>query len=182
MILEKKYNPIKFKVGQIGLKRIIKKTPTRNIRVCSLENIKTAGILFAVNDQNSLEQIRKMLKKMQKREIKTYALGYIPVKKPDDFYLSQKGFNFFSDSDLNFFLMPKSETVQEFINTEFDVLIDIFSEQYLPNSFIINLSRAYFKVGCISENKPFDLMIDVDKQTEPEYYFDQVLYYLEKLK
>lgn len=182
MILEKKYNPIKLKIGQIKLNRIIKKAPVRNVKICPLGNIKTAGILFAINDQNSLEQIRRMLKKLQKREIKTYALGYIPVKKPDDFYLSQKGFNFFSDNDLNFFLMPKSETVQEFINAEFDVLIDIFSEQYLPNSFIINLAKTRFKVGGICERKPFDLMIDVDKQTEPEYYFDQVLYYLEKLK
>lgn len=182
MILEKKYNPIKFKAGKIRLKRMMKKLPVRNVKVCSLENVKTAGILFAINDQNNLEKIRKILKKMQKREIKTYALGYIPVKKPDDFYLSQKGFNFFSDNDLNFFLMPKSETTQEFVNTEFDILIDIFSEQYLPNSFIINLSKAHFKIGGICESKPFDLMIDVDKQTEVEYYFDQVLYYLEKLK
>lgn len=181
VVVTKKYNPIKLKLGQLKLKNYIKKQ-VREVKVCSLSNAKTVGILFAINNQDSLNDIREMLKKMQKKGIQTYALGYIPVKKPDDFYLSQKGFNFFSDSDLNFFLIPTSEAANEFINTEFDVLIDIYSEQYFPTNYIINMSKAGLKVGCFCESKPFDIMINVENKTNINYYFEQVIHYLEKIK
>jgi len=181
MIKQKKYNSLKLKLGKWKLKRLIKNNGRHPI-VCSLNQAKTVGISFTVNNQEDLEKIRKILKRLAERNIQTYALGYIPVKKPNDYYLSQKSFNFFSDADLDFSLIPKNESVKEFINTKFDILIDFGSEEYFPMDYMINMSNAAFKVGWFSSNQPFDLMLNIDKNAGVEYYFDQVIHYLEKIK
>ncbi len=182
MQITKKYNPIKLKVAQWSLRRSVKKGTNRKVKVCSLDSAQTVGILFAIDDRKTLDKVRSMLKKLQQNNIQTYALGYIPVSKPDDFYLSQKGFNFFSDNDLSFFLAPNNEAAIEFMSAEFDILIDLYSEPYFPTNYIIQKSNAKFKVGCTCESKPFDLMIDVQNNTNADYYFEQVLHYLEMLK
>lgn len=181
MVKQKKYNSLKHKLGKWKLNRLLKNN-SREAVVCPLSQAKTIGISFTVNNQDELEKIRKILKRLAERNIQTYALGYIPVKKPNDYYLSQKSFNFFSDADLDFFLIPKSESVNEFINTKFDILIDFGSEEYFPMNYMINVSKAAFKVGWFGSNKPFDLMLNIDKKAGVEYYFDQVVHYLEKIK
>ncbi len=181
MTKEKKYNSIKLKLGNWDLNRSLK-NEDRKVQVCSLEQAKTIGISFIVNAQDDLEKIRRILKILAEKGIQTYALGYIPVKKPNDFYLSQKSFNFFSDADLDFILRPKNDSVIEFINTKFDILIDFSSEEYFPMNYMLRKSKAGFKVGWYGEVQPFDLMLDIDKKANVEYYFEQALHYLEKIK
>lgn len=181
MVKPKKYNSLKLKIGNWILTRSQKKV-NRKVKVCSLSNVKTVGVSFVANNQSDLEVIRKILKDLASRNIQTYAIGYIPVKKPDDFYLSQKGFNFFSDADLDYRLIPKSDAVLEFINTEFDVLIDFGSDGFFPMNYMLSMSKASFKVGWFGEKKPFDMMIDIDHKSGKEYYFEQALVYLDKIK
>lgn len=181
MVKPVKYNSLKLKIGNWVLKRNQKKA-NRQIKVCSLVNAQTVGVSFIVRGQSDLDEIRKILKELASRNIKTYAIGYIPVKKPDDFYLSQKGFNFFSNADLDYRLIPKSESVLEFINTEFDILIDFGVEKFFPMEYILSMSKAGFKVGRFGKNKPFDLMLDMDPKTTRWNYFEQALVYLEKFK
>ncbi len=181
MIKEKIYNSFKLKLSNWELKRSLKKE-NRIVKVCSLSQAKTIGISFIVNKQDDLEKIRRILKTLADKGIQTYALGYIPVKKPNDFYLSQKSFIFFSDADLDFLLRPKNNSVIEFINTKFDILIDFSSEGYFPMNYMLRKSKAGFKVGWYGEVQPFDLMLNIDKKADVEYYFEQALYYLEKIK
>lgn len=181
MVKPVKYNSFKLKIGNWVLKRNLKKV-NRIVKVCSLTNAKTVGVSFIVNGESDLEEIRKILKELASRDIKTFAIGYIPVKKPDDFYLSQKGFNFFSNADLDFRLLPKSEPALEFINTEFDVLIDFGSEEYFPMDYILNMSKAGFKIGKFRDKMPFDMMLEMDLKTTKWQFFEQALVYLEKIK
>lgn len=181
MVKQKKYNSLRLKLGKWKLKRFLKANP-RQTTVCSLANAKTIGISFAVNNHEELERIRKILRRLSERNIQTFALGYLPVKKPNDFYLSQKSFNFFSDSDLNFSLVPDNVAVKEFVDTKFDILIDFATEDYFPMDYVLNVSKASFKVGWFGNNQPFDLMLNIDKNAGVEYYFDQVLHYLDKIK
>jgi len=181
MAKEKRYNSLKLKFGRYFLKRELKDFH-RRVKPCSISNAENVGITFVVNDQDELEIIRKLLKKLNAAGLKTFALGYLPVKKPNDFYLSQKGFNFFSDADLDFVLRPKSEAVVEFLGTEFDLLIDFDTEKYFPMNYVLRTSKAKFKVGWYGDDLPFDLMMDIQRKAGLEYYLDQTMLYLEKIK
>lgn len=181
MVKPVKYNSLKLKIGNWVLNRNLKRI-NRIIKVCSLSKAETVGITFVVNNQSDLEDIRKILKDLSSKHLKTYAIGYIPVKKPDDYYLSEKGFNFFSNADLDYRLIPKSDSVLEFIKTNFDVLIDFGTEEYFPMSYVINMSKAGLKVGRYGEKNPFDVMIDLNSESSKNYYYEQALIYLEKFK
>lgn len=181
MAKEKKYNTLKLKFGRFFLKHALKEFH-RQIKPCSIDKAENVGITFVVNDQEELEVIRKLLKKLNAAGLKTFALGYLPVKKPNEFYLSQKGFNFFSDADLDFALRPKSEAVIEFLATQFDLLIDFDTEKYFPMKYVLNTSKAKFKVGWFGDDQPYDLMMNIERKAGLEYFLDQTMLYLEKIK
>ena len=181
MVGDKKYNSLKLKLSRLfAYKKAIK--AARVAETCSLDKAQTVGVTFAVRKPADLEQIRKVLKALAALKIKTFALGYIPEKKPGDFYLSEKSFNFFSDKDLDFLLQPKAEDALAFQDSVFDILIDLGTEQYYPMELLLNKSKAKFKVGWYCDNSPFDLMINTPKEQGLEYYFSQVLHYLKNLK
>ena len=181
MASPKRYNSLKLKLGRFFLERKLRRTK-RNVQVCPIHQAKTVGITFVVNSPNDLENIRKYLKKLNDHGITTYSMGYIPVKKPHDFYLSQDNFNFFSDKELDWQLRPKSTDAIDFVNHKFDILIDMGTINYFPMYYLVSSSQAKFKVGLFDEHQPvFDFMINIDKKAGYDYYFDQVLHYLAKI-
>ncbi|MFA6402532.1 MAG: hypothetical protein WCX31_13070 [Salinivirgaceae bacterium] len=181
MIVQKKYNPIKLKLSKLfggsGAENF-----KRKVKACSIEKAATVGVSFVVTSPNELEEIKKILKQLHSLGIKTFALGYIPEKKPHDFYLSEKSCNFFCDKELDWFLRPNNVAAAEFQNSTFDILIDLGSYSYYPMQHLLNNSKATFKVGWYTDNGPFDLMMNIDPKKGLDFYFTQVLHYLSILK
>jgi len=179
MAKEKKYNRFKLNLSKWILAKGSNKI-VHNPIACSLEKAKTVGITFIATSPKDLEEIKKFLKELSTKEIKTFALGYIPEKKPHDFYLSEKAFNFFYDKELDWLLQPKSSAALEFQKAEFDILIDFSTISYYPMEILLHNSKARFKVGQFIENSPFDLMINLKDSDNFRYYFEQVVHYLSK--
>lgn len=175
----KKYNGLKLKLSKLVLEKHLKSV-VHEPKTCSIENAKSVGITFAVTSRDQLDKIKKLLKELASMDIQTYALGYIPEKKPDDFYLSQKSFNFFYDKELDFLLRPKNESAIEFEHTPFDILIDFGSVDYYPMNVVIRKSKAKFKIGFYEEDGFFDLMINIKNKQDYKYFFEQVIHYLAK--
>lgn len=72
--------------------------------------------------------------------------------------------------------------MDSFINTKFDLLIDINFSNLFPLMYASSLSQAGLKVGLADdkpESSPFDLMISMTSPVAIEKYLEQVLYYLE---
>jgi hypothetical protein len=175
----KKYNGFKVRLNKMIVGRLID-DPKRRAIPTNLQKAKTVGILFVVNQEKDLELVRGILRQINNENIQTFALGYIPTKKPGDFYLSQKSFNFFSDIDLDFVLRPKSQEALEFIDSKFDILIDMGTMDYYPMQYIVYKSKAKFKIGWFGNQQPFDLMMSIDPKKGINYYFEQILFYLQK--
>jgi len=181
MIVQKKYNPIKLRLSKLLLKNNAD-IATRKVKACSIENAKKIGVAFVVKNPQELEQVKKILKELNSLGKNTIGLGYIPEKKPHDFYLSEKTCNFFCDKELDWLLRPNIIAAAEFQNHEFDILIDLGSYAYHPMKYIIYNSKATFKIGWLIENGPFDFMMDIDYKKGIEYYFSQIMHYLTILK
>ena len=179
MAIQKKYNGLKLKLSRLFLSKSLKNSQ-RISKVCSLQKATNIGITFAATSSSHLIEINKFIKELNSMGIKTSALGYIPEKKPTDFYLSEKTINFFYDKELDWLYRSKNIASIEFQDTEFDILIDIDSNAYYPMNLLLNKSKAQFKVGKFCKNSPFDLMIDIKKSTDLQFYFDQVIHYLLK--
>ena len=107
------------------------------------------------------------------------ALGFIDEKDLPSDYQSKLEFDFFTRKDLSKFYKPSGITVKNFSGEDYDILIDLTNETIIPLRYILNWSRAKFKVGLYSkENEPFfDLMIKMEKFNMVDF-IDQVNHYL----
>ena len=154
---------------------IKKKLQSRNHQgcVCSLNNAKSAGILWLCDDQVAYKALASILKEMN---ISTK--GFCFSEQP----ISIKGESVFSKQDFNWLGLPKSEQANEFVDTKFDLLIDISMAESKEAQAIRALSMAKFKAGW-SQAKPsyFDLQIDVSKRQEPSFLAEQIVHYLNGL-
>jgi hypothetical protein len=182
MGIKKKYNPIKLKLSKLFFNNL-KKDADRKGEIIPLKQAKSVGVTFVVLNTGELEIVKKVLKQIVAMGIKPIALGYIPEKKPNDFYLSEKAFNFFYDKELDWLLRPKNAAAVEFQNTNFDILIDLGTYDYYPMQYLLYKSKAKFKVGWFTDGAdgPFDFMMNIHRKEGHEYFISQVLHYLSKL-
>ncbi|NEN24972.1 hypothetical protein G3O08_15840 [Cryomorpha ignava] len=109
------------------------------------------------------------------------AMAYIEDKKVVPHYHVHKlKFDYFSRSELNWRLEPTCDQVENFVGTEFDILIDFEKEPCLPLRFLLAESKAAFKVGYYDpQNEPFyDMMLASGNSDTFDEYIKQINHYL----
>lgn len=146
----------------------------RTQKFVNLFTAKTAGILWMGPDYPAYESLVKVL---EQRQIKWTDLCFTDDKN------KQKAVNRISKKDFSFMGRPKSALVLNFINTEFDLFIDISLSSSAYAQVIRGLSKASFKTGW-SDAVPdfFDFRIDVSKRPEPVFLVEQLTHYLSEIK
>ena len=146
----------------------------RTQKFVNLFTAKTAGILWMGHDYPAYESLVKVL---EQRQIKWTDLCFTEDKN------MPKAVNRISKKDFSLLGRPKSALVQNFINTEFDLFIDISLSSSVYAQVIRGLSRASFKAGWSNlVHDFFDLRIDVRKHPEPVFLVEQLTHYLSEIK
>jgi hypothetical protein len=137
----------------------------RDTKVCNINEAKTVGIIYNATNSVSFEIIRDFTRILIQKKIEVSVLGYVDSKKLIDHYLYRKGFDFFTKNNLNWYNRPKSDTVDDFMNKPYDILINLSLEEYYPIQYVLALSPSAFKVGKYFEEPNYmDLMIDIEKE------------------
>jgi hypothetical protein len=123
------------------------------------------GIIYNATEYVSFEIIRNLVKELSHDSRKITVLGYVDSKNVIDSYLYRKGFDFFSRIELNWYYKPISPVVNQFIQEQFDLLINLSLEEHYPIQYITAMSKATFKSGkySVGDNR-LDLMIDIEKE------------------
>ncbi len=96
---------------------------------------------------------------------------------------SKLEYDFFSTKELNWVGKPSSMVIQNFMNEEYDLLIDLNINDLFPLKYISALSKASFKVGKYNEKELdiYDMMIDSDNTKTLKYFLRQVDVYITML-
>lgn len=145
----------------------------------NFETSKLIGVLFKTDTQAEFEIVKTFLHFLTDQNNKIVALCFVDEKKVPDYYFLRKGFNFFSRHDLNFFFLPKTHFILDFIDKPFDMLIDLSIDKNFPLFYISNLSKAKFKIGKFNfGHKCFDVMIDISKKKSIESLIEQIKVYV----
>ncbi|MFW5831863.1 MAG: DUF6913 domain-containing protein [Prolixibacteraceae bacterium] len=94
----------------------------------------------------------------------------------------QANSNAVTKKDLNWMGLPVSVSVENFIETEFDLLLNVSLQQNLILDYITAMSRAKFKIGWspVNENY-FDLNINIGRKQDAMYLARQQIFYLDQL-
>lgn len=156
----------------------------RRVHYSNIKNIRKIGIVWDASKSEDFNSLSKFHQRMHERNIDVKIIGYYAGDELPDRLTAIRFLSCIRKKELSFFYKPVSEESDAFINTNFDVLIDVNFDKKFPLYYISSLSTASFKVGLFdSENNTsiFDLMMELKKPVHVENYLDQVVHYLEMI-
>jgi hypothetical protein len=173
---------INIKFGRFILEKRIARLE-RNANFKNLSQSKSIGVIFNATHQDTYETARKYIATLQKRGLNVKALGFVDSKQVLDFYQKSVHFDYFSRKNLNWYGKPNNPNTDEFILSKFDILIDLSIIEDFPIQYVVGLSKADFKVGCVKDSRNFyDFMIELGEKKDLKYFIDQLNHYFEMIK
>ncbi len=94
----------------------------------------------------------------------------------------EAGANAIIPHDLDWLGFPKRGMAEDFIETDFDLLLNIALEQNLVLDYLTALSKAHFKIGWYPDELSFfDLNINISGNKNSLYLAQQQIFYLRQL-
>lgn len=146
----------------------------------NFHNIKTVGILFDATNAEDFELVKRYIIYLREYRKRVKAIGFFSTKEIPAFTYSKLEYDFISAKELNFYGKPTSMIAKNFIDEEYELLIDLNVNDHFPLRYISALSKATFKVGKYNEKDTeiYDLMIDADNTKTVKYFLRQVDTYI----
>lgn len=178
------FKNLRFKIGNLILSKRIANI-RRKVFYSNIGQIKKIGVVWDASKTQDFSSLSKFYQRMHERNIDVIVLGYYPGKELPNQYTAIRYLSCIRRKEVNLFYVPVSTETDVFINTKFDVLIDINFEKLFPLFYITSMSSASFKVGLFdsqSGESTFDLMIELKKPVRIENYLEQVIHYLEMIR
>jgi hypothetical protein len=173
------FNQIRLKFGFRQLKQEIKKLNRKNHSI-SLSNAKNIGVLINIQNQSQLSEAEDFAKSLIQQNKKVKLLAFISDK---SLKLSSSIIDIITIEDVEWNFIPKKDKVVNFVNNEFDILLNLCTEICFPLVYITAVSKSFFKVGAYDKrNSPFfDFMLQTPQQSILGFT-TELKYYLEKIK
>ncbi len=156
----------------------------RNRKFFNLDSAKTFGVVFDASSEANYNRVSSFVRYLQSHKKKVKAIGYISHKELPHYVMQDISYDFILHKNLNAFLKPTSIHAQDFINMEFDVLVDFNLYDNPVLRYVSGLSMAKFKIGFFNEanEEIFDFMLQGIEKDNMAEYVKEVLHYLEILQ
>lgn len=149
-------------------------------RITNLHEAKDVGVIYP-SDSEAIHILVKQFMERLRGEYgipKTLSLGFVPEKEAPNYHSHMLHTDYFTAADLNWFGKPSGHAVESFIEREFDILIDLSDGTIRPLRFVMQLSRAYFRIGRNGAPQGYDMGISLDSDTTLDGYLKQLDHFL----
>jgi hypothetical protein len=171
---------IKNSLRNKSLRTAISHSKKRKSFAHNFETTDTMGIIFPFTP-DGFDVLNLMKNIAKKYDIAITFIIYFPQDKLPEGTETSSMRIFFSNNECNWFGKPKTAAINDFINTKFDILIDLSSKLWFPLQYIASSSYANFKIGRINEqDNPFDFLL-LGSNTE-EQFINELEKYINKIK
>jgi len=160
-----------------------RKNISRQKKVINYYDAKNIGMIYDASYEDNYNAITEITRRLQLDNKKVYSLGFVSQKKKPEYCFPKLIFGFFTSRDFTWNLEAKSNFINEFIQTEFDVLIDLSPSDIFHTKYVAGLSKAKYKVGIYSKEyfHIYDLLLDVNENISLEELIDHSLHYLKTI-
>ena len=113
-----------------------------------------------------------------KKEVRT--LGFIDLQDLPHYCYPRLSFDYISKPTMNWYKKPHGDKIKDFMNKDFDILLNLDTTQNSSLTYIYALSKAKFKIGIeTSINKEFsDLMISTKSTVDLPNLFEYMMNYI----
>ena len=169
------------------LKKKIRKynsSAKRIIKLKEFNDIKTVGVLFDASDEEKYRRAAHLIRHFRGLNKKVNAIGVIFAKEDPHYLDTTLSYNYIKNKDVNWYYLPKSIFVDDFIKSEFDLLIDLNFDKIPSLRFITESSMSHCKVGLNQgdDDLIYDFMLEGIPPSDINMFLKQLLHYLELIK
>lgn len=167
-------------------KTILNKKVSKNARTKSFHNFETAtkiGILFDSCQQVTYLAAKRLMEYLKQKNKNVEALGQVLTDEMLKYFPPSNEISLFSLEHLTFLGYPKSQDVEDFIKKDFDILINLCTEENLQINYILGLSKAKFKISKNYETKYADFILEFKNNRKPETdeLIEKIKFYMQSI-
>ena len=148
----------------------------------NLDRVRKIGILWDASFENDFQYLAALNRQLSETGKSVEVIAWIPGKIVPDRLTGLSYMKFLRKTDLNWAFFPVSDDAKKFLETKYDLLIDVNPSSLFQLSALAALSAAPMKVGPDltdePENTPYDLMIRAPKPFSIAFFIDQAMHYL----
>jgi len=157
---------------------------SRNKKPVNLKNAHNIGIIYLLTSEEEYNRVSLFTKKLQDDGKKVQVIGLYHYNRTPVFYIPKLSYDLLLPKDIDLFFRPSAPFVKQFINEEFDMLIDLSSPDNFTLHYIACLSKAEFKLGRKIDDRPlpYDIMIDAGPEIDSQELIDQIIHYTGNLE
>lgn len=154
---------IKF-IQNYFLKHYVKKhKPLKEKCIIPLEQAKNLGIVCQIDSEESYKEIYGIFSKLQSPKRNLWLIGYVDEKMVPFYCLQQLSADYFCKKNLNWFGKPNIVQIDDFINKEFDMIIDFSNNNTPPIQYILKMSKTKLLIGANPHSSDlYDIYIQKD--------------------
>lgn len=170
--------------GRLQLQREMKSKPLKR-NLVSFAEVNHVGIVYNADQKEHEQLVAKYAADLRAEGKKVFMLGYVDAKQlphTKKFLLNSE---FFWREKLNGVNLPIKGKIGQFLQLEFDLLLNLYQEPILPLQAIAAYSKAKYRVGAHINGglDYYDAMIDLgQRNTDFKYLIEQIDFYLRNIK
>lgn len=155
----------------------------RQQKQINLDSARTAALLYYLPDEATYKTVETILSRLLDLNLKVKVVCYTDLKIIPHYFIPKISQDIITVKDVNWRYQPQKPFVKEFIETEYDILIDLSLTDQLPLLFCSALSKAGLKVGRFQEDHElfYDLLIHAGPDETIDSFADQVIHYLSRI-
>ncbi|MDR0385723.1 MAG: hypothetical protein LBH60_06570 [Prevotellaceae bacterium] len=148
----------------------------------NFETAKTMGVVYPFDiNMGTVVNVLNDIAKRYNIEI-VFLIYFQQERLPEGIGENSASQIFLSDNECNWFGKPNTVAINSFINTEFNLFVDLSSKFLFPLQYIAVSSNADFKIGRINDeiNSPYNFVLV--GSLDEEQFFKDLEDYLYKIK
>ena len=173
---------IKNYIGRWQLEREIKGKRLKRKRI-PFNQVNHIGIVYNAESKENEQTVTAYANKLRAEGLKVFMLGYVNQKHlpPSKKFLLNS--EFFWNEKLNGVNLPIKGKIGQFLQIEFDVLLNLYYEPLLPLQAVAAYSKARYRVGPHIEGGVdyYDFMLDTGNRTDLAFLIEQIDFYLRNI-
>jgi hypothetical protein len=174
---------IRDKIGTYLLQGMAVKKTNAAQALPSYNSIHEIGIVYDAGNKKQEEQVNKIAQILRSEGKKVMTLGFVNAPKlpyQNKFHISSE---YYWQETLTFFNLPEKAKIGRFLESEFDLLMNLFFEKELPLQAIAALSKSRFSMAAnLSNALPYnDVLIDTGNNKDIVNLAMQMIHYLKVL-
>ncbi len=167
-------------------KSFLLKQINENIRTqkqVNIDSARTLALLYYLPDEATYKKVESIVSRLSVFNLKIRVVCYTDLKMAPHYFIPKITQDIITAKDVNWRFVPTKAFFSEFVNTEYDIMIDLSLKSYLPLQFCAALSNSGLKVGRFQENqhKLYDLMIHAGPEETIDSFTEQVIHYLRRI-